>query len=366
MGDELTFAAARAEFPVLERIAYLNAGSMGPLQRAAGEAIAAAAARDLAEGRSGKTYYEELLALRDGVRGRIAELLGVDRENVALTSSTTDGCNIVVAGLGLGPGDEVVTTDSEHPGLLAPLHASGVRVVVAPTSTQPAAAALETILARVTGRTRLLALSHVCWTTGQVFPVHELKSETGLPVLVDGAQSVGAIAVSAGELDFYTVSCQKWLCGPEPLGALYVRDPEGLRVARPTAFSQASIEPDGSFEPKPGALRFDSGWLARPSLAGLLAALDAAPTWRFERGAATAEACRQRLADAGLEVVTEPGQATLVSFVPPDAAADAVARAGEQGVVVRELPGTGWCRASCGYWTSEDDLVRLVAAMRLG
>ena len=363
MADELTFEEARAAFPVLERVAYLNAGSMGPISRATTEAMTSAAQRDLTSGRGGKPYFEEMLALREGVRARIAALLSVDPQHVALTSSTTDGCNIVLGAVALGPDDEVVTTDAEHPGLLAPLHATGANVVVAPTSARRADQALATILDYVTPRTKLLALSHVCWTTGQVFPVHELKAETGLPVLVDGAQSVGAIEVAAGDADFYTVSCQKWLCGPDPLGALYVRDPEALRVARPTYFSVASIEKNGSFEPKPGASRFDSGWLAPPSLAGLLAALDGAPSWRYERAAQVAARCREALADAGLEVVTAAAQATLVTFVPNGDPAETSAAAYEHGVVIRDLPGTGWCRVSCGYWTSDEDLERLMAAV---
>jgi L-cysteine/cystine lyase len=244
------------------------------------------------------------------------------------------------------------------------LHATGARVVVAEVAAHPAAEALDRIRATVTPRTRLLALSHVLWTTGQTMPVHELKEETGLPILVDGAQSAGAIDVRVGALDFYTVSCQKWLCGPDPLGALYVADPDRLRVALPTYFSVESIEQDGSFVPKEGAQRFDSGWLSVPSLAGLVAAMDVAPDWRFERAAETAARCRDVLAGAGYEVVTEPGHGTLVSFVPHGDPVEAVARAYEHGVVIRDLPGTGWCRVSCGYWTSEDDLARLVDALR--
>jgi L-cysteine/cystine lyase len=359
----MTFEEVRAQFPVLAEVAYLNAGSMGPLARVTVEAMTERAELDLAHGRGGRGYYEEMQRLRGEVRARIAALLGVSDECVALTTSTTNGCNIVLGGLELGPDDEVVTTDAEHPGLLAPLNITGARVVVAPTTGRPAFDALELLLAAVTPKTKLLALSHVAWTTGQAFPVHELKRETGLPVLVDGAQSVGAIRVDVGELDFYTVSCQKWLCGPDPLGALYVCDPERLRIAAPTFFSVSSIEVDGRFEPRDGAQRFDSGWLAVPSLAGLVAALDAAPDWRFERGAQVSGRCRERLIAAELEVVTEPNQSTLVSFVPRGEPAETVARAYEAGVVIRELPRTGLCRASCGYWTSDDDLDRLVAAV---
>ena len=79
-------------------------------------------------------------------------------------------------------------------------------------------------------------------------------------MLVDGAQSVGAIPVAAAGFDYLTVSGQKWLCGPDSTGALVVADPERLRVSAPSYFSQAEYEPDGQFRPKPGAARFDTGW----------------------------------------------------------------------------------------------------------
>jgi selenocysteine lyase/cysteine desulfurase len=353
---------ARAEFPVLERFAYLNAGSLGPLSRATIAAMEEQTRRDNELGRAGKPFYDSMLTLRARVREKIGALIGAPPERMALTSSTTDGCNVVLAGLGLGPDDEVVTTNSEHPGLLLPLHLTGARVRVAEVTARPAAEALDAILAEVTARTRLLALSHVIWTTGQVMPVHELGRATGLPILVDGAQSVGAIPVEVGELDFYTVSCQKWLCGPEPLGALYVRDPERLRIAFASYFTQQSIERDGSFVAAEGALRFDTGWLPTPSLAGLEAALDGAPDWRFERAAEMTEHCRRALAER-FDVKGEPGQGTLVSWVAPDDAAEDALRLYDAGIVVRDLPGTGWLRASCGWWTNEDDIDRLVAAL---
>ncbi|HWQ25025.1 MAG TPA: aminotransferase class V-fold PLP-dependent enzyme, partial [Gaiellaceae bacterium] len=215
----MTFEEARAQFPVLERYAYLQAGSVGPLARGTAEAMLAEQERGLREGRGSAAQFERLLAEREALREEIAALVGVDADQVALTASTTDGCNIVLAGLGLRPDDEVVTTTDEHFGLLGPLHASGAKVVVV----EPEAAR---IVAAITLRTRLLALSHVLWTTGQVLPVHELAAASGLPILVDGAQSVGAIPVDARGLDFYTVSGQKWLCGPEGTGALVVADPE--------------------------------------------------------------------------------------------------------------------------------------------
>jgi selenocysteine lyase/cysteine desulfurase len=348
----MTFEEARSLFPVLERLAYLNAGTFGPLARPTLDAMQAELLADGERGRIGAEYFERMLGLRDRLREALARLVGVEPERVALTSSTTDGCNIVLAGSGLGREDEVVTTSQEHFGLLGPLHASGARVVVA--EPEP-----EAIAAAVTPRTRLLALSQVLWTTGRVLPVHELREQTGLQVLVDGAQSVGAIPVDAQGLDFLTISGQKWLCGPDATGALVVADPEALSVARPSYFGQASFELDGSFEPRPGAARFDSTWLAPASLAGLLAALEAAPEWRFERAAAQAARCRELLAP---EVELVAGEATLVAFRAAEPAA-VVAALAAAGVLVREIPGTGLVRVACGWWTSDGDLERLAAAL---
>jgi L-cysteine/cystine lyase len=355
----VTFEEARAAFPVLERVAYLNAGTNGPIARATAEAMVAQTLVDLAEGRAGVDYYASSRELRERVRGKLAALIGVPAEQVALTTSTTNGCNIVLAGLGLGPEDEVVTTDEEHFGLLGPLHTAGVRVRVAATRGLESEHALERLLAAVGPRTKLLALSHVSWVTGNVLPIAELKRETDLPLLVDGAQSGGAIEVDATPYDYYTVSGQKWPCGPDSTGALYVREPESLRVSAPTYFSQDRFEPDGAFEPKAGAARFDHGYLGATLLSGLEAALDTPPHWRFERARETAERCRTLLAER-YEVVTPPNQATLVAFRPAGDSAEVVQRLYERGVVVREIPASGLVRVSCGYWTSDDDLDRLL------
>ena len=169
------------------------------------------------------------------------------------------------------------------------------------------------LLGEVTPKTRLLALSHVCWVSGNRLPVEELKEATGLPLLVDGAQSVGAIPVDAREVDYYAFSCQKWLCGPDGMGGLAVREPERLEVLAPSYLSQDGYEPTGEFTPRAGAGRFDPGWTPPASLAGLDAALDVAPDGRFERAAEMTARCRELLAERA-EVVTAPEQGTLVSF----------------------------------------------------
>jgi L-cysteine/cystine lyase len=352
----VTLEEARALFPVLERIAYLNAGTFGPLARPVADALVEAVERDAEHGRSGLPYLEQTVALRDDARQAFASLVDADPAQVALTSSTTDGCAIVIRGLGLEPGDEVVTTTDEHFGLLGPLGASLATVVV--VEPDP-----DAIRAAVTSRTRLIASSPVLWTTGAVLPLAELGAETGVPVLADGAQAVGAIPTTADGFDFLTISGQKWLCGPDATGALIVRDPERIAVTSPSYFAQTGYDPDGAYEPQAGARRLEPGWWSQGTLRAMLAALSLRPAWCFERAWDAAERCRELLSGR-VEVVTPAERATLVSFRPHgEEPADVVSRLAAADVHVRELPGRGLVRVSCGWWTSDDDLDRLVAAL---
>jgi selenocysteine lyase/cysteine desulfurase len=99
-----------------------------------------------------------------------------------------------------------------------------------------------------------------------------------------------------------------------------------------------------------------------PALSGIIAALAAHPEWRYERAAEMAARCAELLAPH-VDVITPPGQSTLVSFRAPGDPEQLVAALQERGVVVREIPKRNIVRASCGWWTNEDDLQRLVAGL---
>jgi L-cysteine/cystine lyase len=360
----MSWADERARFPVLDRFAYLNAGTFGPLARETLAAMAEVRGWEAEHGRAGRPYFDEMLARRERVRERIGSIVNVPAQNVALADSTTRAVQIVVVGLDLREGDHVVTTDAEHFGLIGPLAASGATLALARARDAAAEDVFELVRREVTPRTRLIALSAVSWFDGTVFPWRELRRELGVPVLVDGAQAVGAVEVDAADADFYTVSGQKWLCGPDATGALAVADPDRLRprlVAYPAAASHDLRA--GTWEPKEGAPRFDQTFGPASSLAGLEAALTDTPPGRFARARGLAERCRSLLLEAGHDVVTEAGQATLVSFRVEGDTAAAAASLYERGVIVRELPGTGLLRASVGWWNDETDLVRLVEAL---
>src|SRR5947209_4279516 len=219
MGAVTDPAAFRAQFPVLDRVAYLNAGTEGPLPRRAADAVTERIQSELTGGRSGKAYMEGVRAMAGELREGYARALGADPADVALTGSTTDGINTVLSGLSLRPEDEIVTSDEEHPGLLAPLgrlkRQAGVTVRLVP---------FAQLADAVTPATRLVASSHVSWVSGQVVDSAAL-TDTGVPVLLDAAQGIGAVPVDLDALGcaFYAGSGQKWLCGPEGSGCLYVR-----------------------------------------------------------------------------------------------------------------------------------------------
>jgi L-cysteine/cystine lyase len=362
----VTLDEIRAELPVLEETAYLNAGTFGPLPRRTAEAQQGWLDRALLEGRAGRAFFDQVIADRVRLKEALGTLIGAPPESVALTTSTSEGCNIVAAGLRLGPGDEVVTTDSEHPGLLSPLATWGADVRVAAVSRAPAAEALALLEEQITDRTKLVAISQVTWTTGQMLPIAELAGRH-FHLLVDGAQSAGAIPVDVTALgcDYFTVSGQKWLLGPDTTGGLYVR-PDRLEDLQMASASYLSWADPIALEPAPTAQRFESIWTSAGSVAGLLASLELAAEAgeeRFAHARAMTERARELVAARGLEVVTERDQATLVSFVPEGPANELVARLYERGVVVRDLPQTGWVRASCGFWTREDDVARLAAGL---
>ena len=112
-----------------------------------------------------------------------------------------------------------------------------------------------------------------------MLPIAEIKRESGLPVLVDGAQSVGAIPVDATAVDYYTVSGQKWLCGPELTGALYVADAQMLRP-------RLMIDPASTGIPEwNGAARLELLFHPGALAAGLLAAVEELPPDAYERAA---------------------------------------------------------------------------------
>ncbi len=359
--SELRVSELRAEFPVLRRLAYLNAGTDGPLPAAAVRAAAEELRREAEDGRAA-AHFERRGELGGQLRESYAAALGCEPGELALTTCTSEGIAQVVGGLELGASDEILTSDEEHPGLLGALSAArelrGVSVRMAP---------LPEIADAVGPRTRLVACSHVGWMSGRLAPAGLAHIQT--PVLLDGAQGVGAIPVDVRALgcDAYAGAGQKWMCGPDGTGMLYVsaRLRERLRIERrgygsladPGAGLDAGLHED--------ARALDSMSLSAEAVACALAAVrvlqDAGWQAVHERARELAGRLVVALAEHG-RTVAPRGESTLVSFESPDPEHERD-RLREHGVLLRNIPGAPWLRASVGAWNDEDDLDRLLAAL---
>jgi len=349
----------RVEFPVFDRVAYLNAGTDGPVPQRAQDAAAARVKVVLEEGRSGAAHDGWIHETAGELRKRYARLMACSPDEVALTRAAGDGIDLVVLGLELGRGDEILTTDEEHFAMMAPLSAiqarRGVDVRLVP---------FAEIASEVGPRTKLVACSHVSWVTGRVIDTEALAS-VDVPVLLDGAQSLGAIPVNVRALacDFYAAPGQKWLCGPDGSGCLYVRaDRVGeLFPAWPSYMSLAVKGRTLGFELHPGARRFDIGWLNGTLASWSLAALDvleeAGWDWVLERGPTLSDRFADMLRERGLEV-SPRDRSTLVTWRHANAA-DEVGRLLAERIVIRDIPGEDLLRASVGAWSTEEELERL-------
>ena len=354
-------AALRSEFPVLEHNAYLNAGTDGPVPAKAVAAATEALETEATDGRY-KTHFEARGELSDRLRAAYAALLGVTTDDIARTTSTTEGLHIVLSGLEISPGDEIVTSDQEHPGLIGALQAArdlrGAKIVVAPFSQVHEA---------IGPRTIAVATSHVSWVGGELAPA-ELK-DVDVPVIFDAAQSLGAIDVDLNELccDAYAAAGQKWMCGPDGTGALYVSPAFRERVDCTTrsymTFEDPALELDAPL--RADARRYDTPSLSREGTAFALAAHDvlAGYGWDavYERARTLAAWFAGELRERGREVWPR-SDTTLVAWRTDDDEGD-LERLTGAGITVRNLPGRGLLRASVGAWNDESDLERVLSAL---
>ena len=372
--------AVRARLPALAAEAYLNTGGAGPLPDLACEAMQAVMQQQLARGRMSAAGVDAARERQAVLRAAVGGVLGRPGSEVAIMQSSTHAMNAVIWGVGLGPGDEVVTTGMEHPGLAVPLRAAaeaaGARVVVADVG--DGSADLEAVMgAACTERTRLVALSHVSWMTGAVLDVAgaaRAAGAVGALTLVDGAQAAGAVRAdpAAWGVDAYAMPAQKWLLGPEGLGALWVRS-GCLGEIAPTVMGYESGEDhgwDGSLALHPDCRRLEASTFPEILIAGWSASLGWLEGIGWERiardTARAARACREAL-DGVEGVRLDPPLASesgLVAFSVPGRDPEEVAMAlAQRGVIVRPLPAPGALRASCGFFTNAGDIDRLAEAL---
>lgn len=381
--DQDKITAIRDELPVLQNIAFLNAGTNGPIPRRSHNALVQYAQTELTEGRVGLATFMRMFELFGQVRASLATILGCDPLEIALTHNTTEGMNIALMGLDWQKDDELVTSSLEHAGGLHPSylikqrHGVKLRVTDIGLPGVDPVAALQRVL---TPRTRAVVLSHVSWSTGMVLPIRQLADlahQSGALLICDAAQSCGMVPSNVYDLgvDAYACSGQKWLCGPDGTGALFVRKDRFSDIL-PTYFGYLGVKnhlstTEGYFIPADGAQRYEAASHYPPAISAFAASLnwliqDIGLDWVYQRISALGQYCYQALSAVEGVTILSPRDRlaglvhfTLDGIAPPDVSA----RLRERSIIIRDTPDPAANRVSVGFYNTEAEIDQLASAL---
>jgi cysteine desulfurase/selenocysteine lyase len=367
-------ASLRASIPVVDRCTYLNTGSTGPSPRPVVDAATGFVQRHRFETPCADNPYTVAWDAKDAARAAVADLLGADAVEIALTRSTVEGVNMVANAIDWQPGDVVVRTDLEHSAGRLPWQRlrerEGVEIRVLETEggrLDPAS------VADAVAGARLLCLSSLSWNYGTRLPIADVVErahEAGTRVLVDAVQSVGQHPVDVTDwgADFVAASGHKWLLGPWGAGMLYV-DRDALDHLDPARVGYASVVETGAdpFEYEPGAKRFELGSTAIAPYVGLERAIELIQDIGVRTIEDRIQGLAGRLADGLGDRVLGPARpdAGLVSFTAADPDAT-VERLASEGIRIRSIPDPSACRASVHAFNTTEDVDALLAALSAG
>ncbi len=378
-------AAIRNELPATQRFVYFNAGTNGPLPRRTHEALVTSSEAELTQGRIGMQAFTRLFENLTGARAAMAGVLGCSDAEIALTHNTTEGMNIALLGLDWQRGDEAITSKTEHPGGLYPLNVLHQRYGVKIRATEIGLKErdpLEELQRALSPRTRAVVLSHVSWSTGMVLPLREMAEmahSVGALLICDAAQSCGMVPSNVYDLgvDVYACSGQKWLCGPDGTGALFVRR-NLLSEIKQTFMGYFGVQNymsdfDGNYIPSDTARRYEVATLYPGGLRALKTSVEwiggneVGWDWAYQRIASLAKYCYTSLSalDGVTMLTPQDRMGGLVHFkVEGVAPADLTTKLAEIGVMIRHTPYPEANRVATGFYNTEAEVDRLVEAIQ--
>jgi L-cysteine/cystine lyase len=372
--------AVRSEMPYALNNVFLNAGSFGPIPQRTMNAIQEYMQLEFESGRS----FQREAETKSSAREAAAAAFRTPVSTVALTRHTTDGMNIGIMGLNWEPGDELIITDTEHPGgqypsyVIARRYGVQLRRVNLGDGTGDVLGAIE---AAITPKTRMIVTSHLTWNTGTVLPVKEIQemaNKHNLLLVCDAAQSAGSVPANLGELgiDVYATPGQKWLCGPEGTGAAFISERGKERLYQTfvggSSMQYGAIEHIGGYVlPQSGANRFEVAGVNQPAIAGYTASVswigqELGLDWVNQRIAELGQYAWDKLSNVdGVNIITPKDKmAGLVSFtvdgVEPPAL---VERLAEDRVIIRNIGYPICSRLSTSFYNTEEDIDKAAAAI---
>ena len=369
MSDGIDWEQLRADFPVTERLAYLNSAGAGPLPLVVTEA-ATQFYRQMTE--EGDTHWEQWLARRETIRGRLARLINAEPEEIAFTSNTSSGMNLIVDAL--CERGEVISCDLEFPVTTIPWLHRGVRVhsLKAVGGELP----IEEVTRAMNERTGIISLSHVQFSNGLRLDLEEAgRSKGSHALVVNASQSAGVfeLDVKRMRIDALCATGHKWMLAGYGAGFVYLSR-EILERTRARAIGWMSVEEPFGMRNDRFEVRRDASARAElgcPQFAPIFA-LGAAVDYLLnlgqpqieERALALNRQLTERLTEAGWKVLSPLGEEasrsaeTLVEAGQPERVCAHLAL---WGVAVTEKP--QGIRVATHFFNSESDIERLVSAL---
>ena len=360
------------QFPVRERLIYLNHAAVAPLCRRAADAM-----KHLADDCMGfgSLHYKDWLDVYEGLRVAAARLVGADRSEIALVKNTSEGIATVAMGLDWKPGDRMVGFKEEFPANYYPwkrLEKKGVTVTWLSVGDP-----LERIEEATRGA-RLLAISFVQFLSGYRAPIQaigEICHRNNCIYLVDAIQGLGVfpLDVRTCHIDALAADGHKWLLGPEGCGILYINQALQDRV-EPVEFGWTNVAGYNDYGSRDMGLRRDAGRYECGTLNTIgCFGLKASIEFLLEVGPGVIGPVVQNLGDRiatgvchrGYELMgmrTPETGAGIVSFRKTGVdAADLVTKLRAAGITT--APRAGWVRTSPHFYISPSDVDRMLAEL---
>ena len=378
-GAQSVAATSVPDFGFSDDSVPMNSANLCPMPTSVVEAEARyAAALDRSLSTASRNAVE---AYKEDARSRVGALLGVSAEEIAIVRNASEANNIIVQGLPLAEGDEIVLWDQNHPSNLVAWDVRAKRIGLTvkrfpvPTSSGSVDEVVDLFLAAVTDKTKVVSFTHISNVTGFRTPVREIcaalrRQKDDIHIHVDGAQTWGAVDINLREVDCdsFSGSAHKWFMGPREVGMLYIREDLidtlwPLIVSVPWGRTPAD-------SPK-GARKFDA--FSQRDDAAIAALADTAvfheamtPAGIEKRSTAIADRLRAGLEDLGVQFVSTANPAFTSSVViisaPAENARELVARVFDDSGV--QTAATGGLRMSPHVYNNEDHVDRVIAAVK--
>jgi len=366
---DIDWGMIRSNFPVTERVAYLNTAAAGPLSRATAEAGSGYYLQMMADG---DLHWNDWLAKREDVRRKIAEFINAEPDEIGLTTNTSSGMNLIVDAL-QGRG-EVISCDLEFPVSTIPWMHRQIPVHLVKNVAGEVDA--SDIRRAMTPKTGIISLSHVQYSNGFRSDLAQLGLEKGNHALVvNASQSAGVfeIDVKRMKIDALCATGHKWMLSgygsgfvyisrallaeskPRAIGWLSVKDPYGDRN------SEVVLSKDAAARSELGCPHF-AGIFALGASVEFLIGVGMAKIQ--ERALSMNRTLTDRLVEAGLRVLSplrnenSRSAETLVAIKNP---AQVVTKLAQQSVIVTEKP--EGIRVATDFFNNEQDIERLVEAL---